>query len=172
MTTPSALLEIGTVTKPHGLRGELKVHLFFEHSRALWEVRSVTLQSPSGTRRSVAISAVRGTNKEPILCLEDVSDRDGAEALRGHTIWVERTAVAPLEPGEYYLIDLVGCQVMLAGEVLGRVTEVRPDPSVDTMVVELAAGGFADQPVLDTWVERVDIAARIVELSSDDGLIQ
>lgn len=175
MTAPRKLLEIGTITRPHGLRGELKVHPFFEGSQSLWEVRELVLRSPQGVERNVPIEAVRGTQKEPILALRGVTDRNEAEALRGHVLLAARDQLTPLEPGEYYLVDLVGCEVRVAGRKLGMIVEVRPDPSVDTLVIERSeadgAKGLVEQPLLDTWVERVDVAARLVELSSEDGLI-
>ncbi len=166
-----ALIEIGTITKPHGLRGELKFHPFFEESRALFAVRDVVLRAANGSSRPARVEAVRGTSKEPILQLEGVNGRDQAEALRGLIVLAPREQLPALEPGEYYLVDVVGCRVELGGTALGRVIEVRPDPSVDTLVIERPDGSLVEQPLLDSWVQRVDIEARLVELSSDDGLI-
>lgn len=166
------LLEVGKITRPHGVRGELKAHLYFEGSRSLWEVDRLVLRSPSGREQNLAIESVRGGPKGPILALVGVDGRDAAEALRDHTIWVPRVELEPLAPGEYYLIDLVGCQVVLAGERLGKITQVRPDPSIDTLVIELSDGSLAEQPLLDAWVGKVDIEARVVELLNDDGLIR
>lgn len=165
------LLEIGAIVRPHGLRGELKFRPHFEGSRALFEVEEVQLRSPSGQLRTVPIEAVRGTAKEPILSLVGVQDRDQAEALRGYAVLVPRTQMPALEPGEYYLVDVVGCEVFLGEARVGVVSEVRPDPSVDTLVIERPDGTRVEQPLLDTWVARVDTSARRVELSSDDGLI-
>jgi ribosomal 30S subunit maturation factor RimM len=55
---------------------------------------------------------------------------------------------------------------------LGRVRAVRPDPSVDTMVIETPSGETVEQPIGDAWVGAVDVAARRVELINDDGLIR
>lgn len=165
-------LKIGVVTRPHGVRGELKVRMFHEESEALQEVTHVVLESPKGEANRYEIRSVRGNSKTPIVDLFGVEGRDGADALRGCSIWVERGALPPLETGEYYLVDLVGCDVYLNGIVYAKVTDVRPDPSVDTMVIRLESGKKADVPIVDAWVGNVDIEARRVELLSEDGVIE
>lgn len=165
-------LKIGAVTRPHGVRGELKARLFNEESSALWDVRHVILEGPKGDARRCEIRSVRGSAKGPILDLDGVQGRDAADALRGYTIWVERTALEPLKEGEYYLVDMIGCDVLLDGKLYAKVIDVRPDPSVDTMVVELPSGKRAEVPIVAAWVGAVDVKARRVELLSEDGAIE
>ncbi len=164
-------LKIGAVTRPHGVRGELKVRIFNEDSDALGEVSHVILESPKGQAARYEIRSVRGSAKGPIVDLAGVEGRDAADGLRGYTIWVERSALPRLEEGEYYLIDLVGCEVLLDGASYGTVVDVRPDPSVDPMVLRLENGKKAEVPIVDAWVGEVDIDARTVVLLSEDGVI-
>lgn len=164
-------LWIGSIARPHGVRGELKVKLFFEESVALDGAERVTLRSPKGVLRECVVEAVRGTRKAPILALAEVRSREDAEAVRDHEVLVERASLPPLEPGEYYLVDVVGCEVFVKEKRFGRVVAVRPDPSVDTLVIEDDAKKRFEQPLLEHFVERVDVGARRVELASEDGLI-
>lgn len=164
-------LWVGKIARPHGVHGELKVRLFFEESVALDSTERVTLRSPKGALRECAVEAVRGTRKAPILALVEVRSREDAEALRDYDVLVERSALPPLEPGEYYLADVVGCDVFVSDRRIARVVAVRPDPSVDTLVLEDEAGKRFEQPLLDHFVARVDVGGRRVELASEDGLI-
>lgn len=154
----------------------MKLH--FAESDALHRVDAVLLESPRGERTSRRIASVRATGKGVLLGLDGVTNCDGAEALRGYRLLVERSALPPLEPGEYYLADLVGCAVELregasgGRRVIGVVRQVRPDPSVDTLVIEAPDGSLVEQPLGEAWVASVDVAARRVELSSEDGLIR
>lgn len=163
-------LEVGVVGRAHGIRGELKVRLHNTSSDALVHAKKVLLVSATA---SVAhdIARVRSSPSGAIVALSGFAQREQAEALRGARVLVERRDLPPLDPGDYYLIDLIGCKVLLAGKVLGTAVAVRPDPTVDTLVIELEAGGTVEQPILDPWISRVDVASGTVELSSDDGLI-
>lgn len=165
-------LQIGVIARPHGVRGELKARLHFEGSTALWEASTLILEDAQGKAQRFEVESVRGTAKGPILALANVHSCDGAEALRGATIWVERSALPALSDGEYYLVDLVGCGVFCDGKKVGRVVSVRPDPSVDTMVLVLEDGSSAEMPIVDVWLEQVDVENKRVELRSLDGLIQ
>lgn len=165
-------LEVGIIARPHGVRGELKVRMHFEESDALHEAESVVLVPEKGEPQRYEVESVRGSAKGPILALREVPTVEAANALRNAKIWVHRESVPPLEEGEYYLIDLVGCAVVLEGAVIGEVVRVRPDPSVDTMILKLEDGSEADVPIVDAWVGQVDIDAKRVELLSEDGLIR
>lgn len=165
-------LKIGAITRPHGVRGELKVRLFNEESSALWDVTHIVLEGPKGDARLCEVKSVRGSAKGPILDLDGVHGRDAADALRGYTIWVERGSLEPLQAGEYYLVDLIGCEVLLEKTPYAKVVDVRPDPSVDTMVIELRGGKRAEVPIVDAWVGAVDVKARTVQLLSEDGVIE
>ncbi len=164
-------LRVGVITRPHGVRGELKVRLFNEQSAALSAVTHLVVVPESGEARRCEIESVRGNPKGLILALVEVTSKQEADAMRGAMLWVERTQLDPLEEGEYYLVDLVGCSVVLNGKSIAVVTDVRPDPSVDTMVLEMKDGSFAEVPIVDAWVGGVDVEGRVVELLSEDGII-
>jgi 16S rRNA processing protein RimM len=54
-----------------------------------------------------------------------VTDRTGAEALRGARVFVSRASFPTAEPDEYYWVDLIGMSVVnLQGEALGTVVSL------------------------------------------------
>ncbi|OGQ18186.1 MAG: hypothetical protein A2138_15180 [Deltaproteobacteria bacterium RBG_16_71_12] len=56
-----------------------------------------------------------------VLTLDDVADRDAADALRGVELFVRR-ADFPADPASVYLVDLIGAAVVdEAGRALGTV---------------------------------------------------
>jgi 16S rRNA processing protein RimM len=165
-------VEIGRITRPHGIRGEVRVELHWEGSDTLAVVREVTLARRGtiiGPRR--IFQARRGAGKVWLVKFEGVDDRDAAEVLRGATVSVPREALPELEPGEYYLSDLVGARVVGPDGPVGTVVEIRVHPSVDTLVVSTADGRTLEQPLAEPWVSNVDADAGLVELSTTDGLI-
>lgn len=66
-----------------------------------------------------------------------MTDRNAAEALRGTELTVPRSALPPLEPGEYYHADLLGLPVVsLEGEALGQVVAIDDFGAGDVIEVE------------------------------------
>lgn len=163
-------LEVGVVGRAHGILGEVKVRLHNPGSDALTHVETVRLVQ--GTKQSSQrMTRVRSSSAGSIVAFAGVTSREQAETLRGARVLVARSELPPLEPGAYYLVDLIGCKVVIGDKTLGTAVAVRPDPTVDTLVIELTGGGRVEQPILEPWILRVDVAEGTVELASDDGLI-
>jgi 16S rRNA processing protein RimM len=165
------IVEIGRVLKPHGLAGEVKVRLHWAGSNVLRSARRLLLRREGEPDRTVEVECVRGSSHGPLLKLEGVDDRDRADALRGALLCLPREALPALEPGEYYLVDLIGAEVVGPDGHIGEVVEVRVHPSVDCAVIRLADGRLAEQPLSAPWVEEVEVEAGRITLASSDGLI-
>jgi 16S rRNA processing protein RimM len=72
---------------------------------------------------------------------DGIGDRSAAEALRGSLVEVDRSALPPLEEGEYYHADLVGLPAVDAQEaVVGIVAAVENYGAGDLLEIELADG--------------------------------
>ncbi|HEY6080113.1 MAG TPA: ribosome maturation factor RimM [Polyangiaceae bacterium] len=168
------LLAIGRVARAHGLRGELRVELFYAGSDALGQVQELWLaerdESAAGAPR-FAIEFARPVPKAYLVKLEQVSDRTAAEALRGRTVWVAREALPASDDSEYYLVDLLGAKVVGPEGEIGTVIEVVTHPSVDALVIRTPDGRTLEQPLVPDWIARVSVAEKLVELASLDGLI-
>lgn len=176
MTEPflGDLLAIGRVARAHGLRGELRVELYFQESDALESVSGVWLSakpdSPASARRH-GLEWARPVPKAYLVKLEGVDERNGAEALRGATVWVTRAELPATGDTEYYLVDLIGARVTAQGEEVGTVVEIATHPSVDALVIRAADGRTFEQPLVPEFIARVSVADKLVELTSVDGLI-
>ena len=165
-------IEIGRVIKPHGLTGEVKVRLHWRESQALFDAESLRVCRYGAADVELTIDAVRATPEGPILKLAGIDDRDAAEALRGARLHVSRGGLPPLEPGEYYLSDLIGWAVLGPDGAIGEVLEVVTHPSVDSIVIRLADGSTAEQPMVEQWIDHVDVDARRIVLRTTDALIE
>jgi 16S rRNA processing protein RimM len=167
-------LAIGRVARAHGLKGELRVETFFDGSDALDEVDELWLsrqaEGAEGAQRH-SVEWARAVPKAYLVKLEGVAERDGAEALKGATVWVERAALPPTDDSEYYLVDLIGARVVGPEGEIGTVVEIASHPSVDAVVIRTADGKRLEQPLIDDWIARVSVAEKLIELSTLDGLI-
>jgi 16S rRNA processing protein RimM len=149
----------------------VKAHVYWSDSDALLEVGAVLVTLPGEAGRWRDIEEARRADKVVLLKLAGVNDRDAAEALRGATLALQRDQLPPLEEGEYYLCDLVGAKVLVAGEAFGEVVEVRTHPTLDSIVIRTPDGKVVEQPLTEPWLEKVDTAAGEVSLANLDGVI-
>ncbi len=171
----AGLLAIGRVTRAHGLAGELRVEPFFEGSDALEHVSELWLSSEAEAPEKLVRYVLEWARPVPrayLVKVEGVVERNGAEALRGTTVWVARAALPePAESGEYYLVDLLGAKVVGPEGEIGTVIEIATHPSVDSLVIRTPEGVTREQPLVPAFVARVSVAEKLVELSTLDGLL-
>lgn len=169
---PTDTLEVGSVSRAHGVHGELRVSLHWTESDALQPGRELLLRGPDGSERRRVVQRVRPANRALLLKLEGVDDKDAADGLRGFSIHVSRHELPAPGPDEFYLSDLVGATVLFGDRVIGRVEDVRTHPTVDSMLIRSGEGKLLEQPLAEHWLEAVDTAAGEVRLSTLDGLIE
>lgn len=155
-------LEAGFVGRPHGLDGSF--HLNVPRPRLLALGAVVTV---AGAER--VIVRLAGTDARPIVRLEGVSDRAGAEALRGEALLVDAQAAPPLEPGEFWAHELEGCRVCDGDLVLGVVRRLMELPSCEALEVERPDGRALIVPMVRDAIREIDVAARRVDV--DGGFL-
>ena len=158
-------IELGVVARPHGVSGELRVHVFNPESTLLQELGDVFLIA--GGEEEPALVEIASTRPGPkclLMRLAGVRSRQAAEALRGYLLCVPRSALPELAEGEFYHADLIGLEAFEGSEPIGRVVEVIDYPSVECLKIE-RDDGFLEVPMLRPWLERVDIEGGKVHLN-------
>jgi 16S rRNA processing protein RimM len=161
---------IGRITAAHGIRGDVVVDSFTSEPQALDAYGQ--LESEDGTRR-IELSVERVTPKGVIAHVKGVDDRNGAEALKGFALYVDRARLPAAADDEYYHADLVGLAAEDSqGRKLGTIVAVENFGAGD--ILELRLDGRAKTeliPFSDAFVPIVDVAGGrvVVALPADDG---
>ena len=155
----------------HGLKGALRIRLDNPDSQTLSAGRAVYLELGGIAHDYQIISVGRGGHGSARLVLKGVDDASAAEALRGATLSVAQSALPPLNSGEFYYRDLVGCEVAATdGRYLGRIEEIFSTAANDVWVVRDGAREIL-VPVIEDVVKSIDTAARRVVLETVPGLL-
>jgi 16S rRNA processing protein RimM len=129
-------IALAAVAGAHGIRGELRLKLFAESVESLARHQTVFVSG-----REYRLESAKEAGKTAIARLSGVSDRSAAEALRGSLIEVDRSALPPLEDGEFYHVDLIGLPcVDQQGEPLGAVVAVENFGAGDLLEIESPDG--------------------------------
>ncbi len=165
-------LIIGRITRPHGVRGEVKVRPETDFPQRFAHLRRVLLVSDerTGTAREVAVESVRPQGTLVLLKLAGVDDREAARALRGAAIAVAWEERVPLPEGTYYVAEVVGWRVRTeTGEALGTITAVLRTAAHDVYRVE-GDGGEVLIPATREVVRAVDPQRGEVVVVLPEGL--
>lgn len=127
---------LAAIAGAHGIRGELRLKLFTDSAKSIARHQTVFVAG-----REYHLETAKDAGKTAIARLSGVSDRSAAEALRGSLIEVDRSALPPLDEGEFYHADLLGLPcVDHDGSLLGTVVAVENFGAGDLIEVEDGEG--------------------------------
>ena len=153
---PDRPVTLAAVTGAHGVTGEVRLKLFGEGVEALERYRTFN-------GGGLTLTKLRDDGKGGAIArFAEVADRTAAEALRGTALAVPRSALPPLEEGEYYHADLIGLPaVSTDGEELGTCVAVENFGAGDILEIERPDGSRFMVPMLavSEWSERLLIVA-------------
>jgi 16S rRNA processing protein RimM len=125
-----APVTLAVVIGAHGVTGEVRLKVFSEDLGAYSVFNHGTL----------TLKSTRHGSNGTIARIAEVTDRNAAEAMRGTELTVPRSALPPLEEGEYYHTDLLGLPVVSTeGEPLGTVVAIDDFGAGDVIEVERPA---------------------------------
>jgi 16S rRNA processing protein RimM len=112
-------------------------------------------------QRTLTIAAIRDA-AQPIVRFTEIGDRNAAEGLRGQLVTIPRSALPPLEEGEYYHADLVGLPCESGeGEPLGTVVAVENFGAGDLLEIERSDGSRTLVPFRDGIADLVEGRIRV-----------
>lgn len=139
--TKTNLVLLGRFGAPHGVRGEIRLQSFTGDPLAIATYGPLTDRSGA---KNFTLHSVRPQGKDMLVArVEGVTDRSGAERLKGVELYILREKLpAPEDEDEFYLADLVGLRAETrGGEAIGRVVAVRNFGAGDILEVAPSGGG-------------------------------
>lgn len=166
-------ITVGAIVGAHGIRGAVKV-------KPLTDFPDRLLATPTfwivvkGERKAFDVEEAKAHGKGLFLLrLQGITDRAGAEALRGYELQVHRDNAYPLPKDTYYVFDLVGSDVRTTcGTHLGTLTDVLTTGANDVYVVTDNQGREVLIPAVKHVIQRIDLESGVVVVDPPEGLIE
>ncbi len=169
------MVEIGRVCGGHGLNGELRIMPLTDFPERFLEMKSLRLFRPGGEEACVLhpthFRLLEGKGMLLVTTVE-ITDRTGADLLKGTLVKVKPDERVPLPEGRYWIDDLVGLNVVdqSTRETLGIIEEVLQTGSNDCYMVRANDGKLKALPAIKEVVRKIDLESCLVEVSLIEGL--
>lgn len=167
-------MQVGRILDAWGVKGWFKVQAYSSQADAIFNAKHWFLKNdgPKPGRQTLKMLSVREHGEGIVASAEGVTDRSGAEALRGWELWVSRTDFPRTADGEYYWIDLIGLDVVnREGQPLGRVIgliETGPHAVLRILPPGVDEPAKPDQerliPFVEAFVDDVSLEARQIRV--------
>ncbi|MFP4133719.1 MAG: ribosome maturation factor RimM [Halothece sp.] len=178
------LIEIGTIVAPHGIKGEVKVYPDSDFPERFETPGKRWLKRPEFEELEL-VTLKKGYylpgKHRYVLTLEEVTDRDQAEALKKSKLLIPKRDRPQLEEDEYHVSDLIDLKVIdqHTGKLIGTVVDIYTAGN-DLLVVQLDQQ-FAEEtvskhevliPFVKALVPVVDIQQEQLEVTLPSGLLE
>lgn len=165
------ILQVGVITSPHGVRGEVKVFPTTDDPKRFKKLKQVLLDTGKGYD-TLKIEGVKFFKNMVIVKFKGLDTMDDAERYRQKSLFVTRENAVRLSRNEYFIADLIGLRVIGEdGDEIGTLRDVMQTGANDVYVVERKEGGELLLPAIRQCVLEVDIDAGFVRVHILEGLL-
>jgi 16S rRNA processing protein RimM len=157
---------IALLGKPRGNRGELTAISLSSKPERFDSIERVYL---SGHPEPFPIEEIWEHKGALVFKFEGVDSISDAEKYHGCEVRLPAAERAPLDPGEYYHSDLIGCDVidLATGKSLGKVTALQDAGGGGLLVID----GNLLFPFATGLCKSIDIAQKRIEVEVPAGLL-
>jgi 16S rRNA processing protein RimM len=163
---------IGYILKPQGLKGELKVESVTPYLERFNRLDRVFLQLKE-KKQTYSIENVRILDRFVYLKFTEINSRDDAELLRTAEVLIEEKDLIQPAQDEYFIHDLIGCQVISENnDVIGVLSDVVQMSSNDVYVLKNGEGIEILIPATKEIVKRVNVGQKQIIIHVLEGLLE
>ncbi len=165
-------LQVGVITRPHGVRGEVKVFPTTDDNARFSKLKRAFIDTGKEYLEVTCVSA-KYQKQFVILGFREIDNMDLAEKYRGCGILVAREDAVVPGKDEYFIADLIGMNVEDdTGEVKGTITNVIQTGANDVYDIAIDDGRNLLLPAIRECVLDVDVSARLMKIHILEGLLE
>ncbi len=165
------LLQVGIITKTHGLRGEVKVFPTTDDARRFKKLKEVILDT-GREKITLEIEGVRFLKNLVILKFKGIDNINDIERNTGKSLYVTRENAVKLGKDEYFIADLIGIDVFDEEDRrLGVLKDVIETGANDVYSIELENSQELLLPAIKQCILDVDIDNKKMKVHVLDGLL-
>jgi len=165
-------IEIGRISKPHGLKGDVKVCPASSNYSVFRESSDVYLPPEGKVRQKLHIFRVRAQGRYLVLHFRGLDVLEDVEPLRGKMISLPEGDFPPLPEGECYQFQIIGMEVLTeSGEQLGTVQDIIETGGNDVYEVARENGTTLLIPATGDVIKRMRPQEKKMIIRVIDGLL-
>lgn len=175
----SQYIFMGTITKPHGIRGEMSLHTEAEKPKTL--LGEALLAPPSDNSldcknaKPVIIASVRMHHQMALVTIEGIKDRTDAEQYRRYRIFIDRKKLPKLNKDEFYQTDLLDLDVFVENldddSYLGQLSFIDAPAGQELWTITCDDGQEILLPAVPEFVRIIDLDEEYIIVTPPPGLI-
>lgn len=160
-------LRVGIVSSVHGIKGECKVFPTTDDMKRFKKLKKVYADD-----KELELESVKFFKNMVIVKFKGIDTPEDIQKYRNKDLMIDREDAVPLEEGEYFINDLIGCTVIDEdGKMIGECKDIFPTGANQVMEVDTGNRSFLI-PYIKQCILDVDLADREIKVHVLDGLME
>jgi 16S rRNA processing protein RimM len=173
----AAFITIARLAKVQGRVGEVAAELYTDFPERFEQRRTLYAWTPeSDKRRELHLEEYWPHKGGMVFKFEGVDSIEDAETLLGSEIQIPAGERAELEPGAYYVSELLGCtvvEVSRAEREIGSVADVNFGAgTAPLLIVKDASGKEFMIPFVEGFTKKLDLKGKRIEMQLPEGMLE
>lgn len=158
------LICVGIISSPHGINGHIKIKYYTENPKGI-----ISYGTVYNKEREIVNLKYKGiSNKLAIYEVENISDRNEANLLKGEYLFVKRKALPKLKNDEIYHIDLIGLKAInKKSQIIGTIENVSNYGAGDILEIKNKKKSFL-VPLISKNLDSINLKKKSICLSNLD----
>lgn len=166
-------IRIGKIINTHGLKGEVKIESYsnFDDLRYV-KGNTIYLETEDGFMPLV-VSSFRIHKGYPLVSFEQMEDINLIEPYKNHYVCILKSDRHELEEGEYYVDEVIGCEVYdEENHLIGTLISVEEtNGAQNNFRVQREGEKDVLIPHVPYFVKEIDIENKIIIVHVEKGLL-
>lgn len=151
------LLQVGVITSPHGVHGEVKVFPTTDDPKRFKKLKTVIMDDGKKFTE-LEIESVKFFKNLVILKFKGLDNMNDVERYRQVKLFVTRENAVKLKKNEYFIADLIGMSVESdEGEELGAISDVLQTGANDVYIISKEHEPDLLVPAIKECILEVDV---------------
>ncbi len=164
-------VSIGTILKPVGLRGEVRVFVKTDFIKERFSKGQIVYINRNQDYQPLEIESYRTQKNFVIISFKDHSDIESIKPLLKEELWILREQRPSLALDEYYFDQLLHLEVYQHQQHIGEVIEVFEQPSSTVLRIKTEKSSFL-LPFVKAFVKEVNLEQKRLEVELIEGFYE
>ncbi|WP_074037267.1 ribosome maturation factor RimM [Exiguobacterium profundum] len=165
-------LYVGKIANTHGLKGEVKILAATDFPEKRFKKGNTLFLDVDGTKQEMTITTYRPHKQFHLVTFKGFDNINLIEKYKGLKLYVHAEHVHDLDEHEFYYHEIIGCEAVVDGEVIGVVDDIfETNGANDVWVIKRPGKSDALIPYIESVVQEIDVDSKRVVITPIPGMI-
>ena len=163
-------VKIGEVVNTFGIHGELKIRSFSDFDDIRYAVGNTIYLKRKEEYVAGVIGSYRKHKGMVLVSFANQTNINDVLFYVGCTVHISKDEREELEIGQYYYDELVGMDIIIDGDCVGKVIEVMDMPASPVLRIQTGIKTVMI-PFVEAFISEVNVEENIIKVSPIEGLV-